>query len=106
MLVDCNAQHLYMRRWTSLANDPNCPDFWTLEGQAQQFPTQEAALQSSNCNESCIRFASTSVSLLKCGVKTGYIVYHADNCPDVLETPDGFFSSVEEWNDKVPCADQ
>src|SRR5690349_16040928 len=24
MLVDCNAQHLYMRRWTSLANDPNC----------------------------------------------------------------------------------
>jgi hypothetical protein len=106
LLVDCNAQHLYLRRWTSLSSDPNCPDYWTLEGQTQQFTSQGAALQSASCDEDCVRHPATSVSLLKCGVKTGYIVYHSDNCPDVLETPDGFFPSVAAWNAAVPCPDQ
>jgi hypothetical protein len=102
-LVDCGTEHAYLRRWTDLSGNPTCPDYWTLSGQSQQFPTQAAALASDNCDETCVRSASTSVSLLKCGVKTGYIVFHAEGCPDVLETPDGFFSSVEEWNQQVPC---
>ena len=49
--------------------------------------------------------SNTSVSLLRCGVRTGYIVYRDDgeDCPELLETPDGLFESAAAWNEAFPC---
>ncbi|MEO0325019.1 MAG: hypothetical protein AAF447_18810 [Myxococcota bacterium] len=103
-LVPCGSGESYLRHWTPTSESPaSCDDYWTL-GRAR-FPTREAALTSDGCDATCLRQPSTSVTLLRCGRRTGYIEYRdaEDDCAPLLETPDGLFESVEAWNEAAPC---
>lgn len=98
---DCGGSHTYIRHWTDTGGV--CPEYFTV-GSAR-YDTLEAAMSTHSCERSCLRAASTSVSLIRCGVRTGYIVYRdeGEDCPELLETPDGLFESVEAWDDAFPC---
>ncbi len=100
-LVTCGSKSLFLRRWTANATSATCAEYWTLDG--DQFSSKQLALASKTCDTKCLRAPSTSVSLMRCGIKTGYIKYSAAGCGDLIDTPDGIFKSVEEWNAKAPC---
>lgn len=103
-IVSCGGRDLYARRFTVPSGaTAACPDYFTL-GTAR-FDTLAEALASQSCESDCLRAAGTSVSLLRCGRRTGYIVYRDPDgsCPDVYETPDGLFGSVAEWDAAFPC---
>jgi len=99
MIASCSGGYTYIRRW--FATEGDCPDYWTIGG--IRFETEELALASRDCTPECTRRAGTSVSLIRCGVRTGYIVYDDPDCDEAVETPDGIFPTVEDWNEAHPC---
>ena len=103
-IVDCAGGYRYLRRWQPTSGDPGeCPEYYTLG--PMRFDTLEAALGSDSCDPNCTRGASTSVSAIRCGRRTGWIVFRdvEDDCGEVYETPDGLFASLEEWDSMHPC---
>ncbi|MBO6935005.1 MAG: hypothetical protein JJ863_08515 [Deltaproteobacteria bacterium] len=100
MIASCSGGYTYIRRW--FATEGDCPDYWTIGG-GGRFETEELALASRDCTPECTRRAGTSVSLIRCGVRTGYIVYDDPDCDEAVETPDGIFPTVDDWNAAHPC---
>ena len=103
-IVSCGGRNLYARRFTVPSGaTAACPDYFTLG--STRFDTLADALASQTCQTDCLRAASTSVTLLRCGRRTGYIVFRdaEGSCPDVYETPDGLFGSAAEWDAAFPC---
>ena len=98
---DCAGGYSYIRRWTD--TDGVCPEYFTVG--STRYETLEEALSTSACEAECLRHPSTSVSLIRCGVRTGYIVYRdeGEDCPSLLETPDGLFESADAWDEAFPC---
>ena len=78
-----------------------CPDAYALGG--AKYASLSQALAAQSCNPACVRKAFQAVMLLRCGKKTEFITYRAEGCTDVIDTPDGLFRSVEEWNAAKPC---
>jgi hypothetical protein len=79
----------------------SCAKAYALGG--AQYTSLAEALAAQACNASCVRKAFQAVMLLRCGKKTEYITYRAEGCSDVIDTPDGMFRTVEEWNAAKPC---
>ncbi|MBX3271751.1 MAG: hypothetical protein KF729_15900 [Sandaracinaceae bacterium] len=103
-ITDCGAGYVYVRRFAPIdAPASACPEYYTLRG--VRYDDLPAALAAGGCQPECLRRAATSVTLLRCGVRTGYIVFEdaEDDCEPVYETPDGLFPSVEAWNEAHPC---
>ncbi|MCA9604545.1 MAG: hypothetical protein KC619_03050, partial [Myxococcales bacterium] len=101
-ISDCGSGHAYVRRWTDTGS-AGCPDYYTV-GSAR-YATLADALSMNGCDPDCLRAAAMSVTLLRCGVRTGYITYRDPemDCDELLETPDGLYGSVAEWNTAHPC---
>ena len=106
-IADCDGRFRYVRQWgpTGGATVEMCPEYWTIDGIRAQFTAAEDALNAATCTPDCLRGAAMSVTLLRCGVRSGYIVYRdrGEDCGEVIETPDGIFSSVEAWDEAAPC---
>lgn len=106
-IADCDGRFRYVRQWgpTGGATVEMCPEYWTIDGIRAQFRTAEAALDAGTCTPDCLRGAAMSVSLIRCGVRSGYIVYRdrGEDCGELIETPDGIFTSVEAWDEAAPC---
>ncbi len=104
-IADCASGYVYVREWSGTGEfDPDlCPTYYTVG--ATRFDTLEAALASDSCDPECLRGAGMSVTLLRCGRRTGYIVYRdrGEDCDDAYETPDGIFPSIEAWDEAHPC---
>ncbi len=102
-ITDCGSAHPYVRRWTDIGGASGCPDYFTIGG--TRYATLADALASMSCDSDCLRRAAMSVTLLRCGVRTGYITFEDPemDCDDLLETPDGLFRSREEWDAAHPC---
>ncbi len=100
-IADCTGGPTYVRRWNDL--DGRCPDYFTVG--PTRYSTLMDALSMNGCDADCLRRAATSVSLLRCGRRTGYISFEDPemDCDPLLETPDGLYGSVEEWNAAHPC---
>lgn len=100
-ISDCTGGPTYVRRWNDL--DGRCPDYFTVG--PTRYATLMDALSMNGCDPDCLRAAATSVSLLRCGRRTGYISFEDPDmdCDPLLETPDGLYGSVEEWNAAHPC---
>ena len=100
-ISDCGDGYQYVRRWTDTGGV--CPEYYTIDG--MRFPTLEEALASKTCTPDCLRAPSTSVTVLRCGHRSGYIVYEDSDmsCPAVYETPDGLFESIAAWDAAAPC---
>lgn len=114
-IVSCDGEYRYARRWVSIAEESDggtddggvsedCPPFYSIDG-GGKFLSLPTTLLSEMCDADCARFASTSVSLIRCDVRTGYIVYvdPENDCGDVYETEDGNFPSIEAWDEAAPC---
>ncbi|MCB9596791.1 MAG: hypothetical protein H6719_28975 [Sandaracinaceae bacterium] len=100
-ISDCGGSYAYVRRWTDTGGV--CPDYFTVG--PTRYDTLADAVSGSSCDPDCLRAASTSVSLVRCGRRTGYIVYRDAemDCSDLYETPDGLYESVEAWDAAHPC---
>ena len=103
-ITTCGTGYVYVRRFAPIeAPASACPEYYVLRG--MRYDDLRAALTAGGCDAACLRRAATSVSLLRCGVRTGYIVFEdaEDDCEPVYETPDGLFPSIEAWNEAHPC---
>jgi hypothetical protein len=100
-IVRCGDRYRYVRQWTDATSDA-CRPFAT-DPDGKRYADLAAAAACAGCDETCILRASTSVTLLRCGRRTGYIEFTADGCESVIETPDGIFRDVDAWNEAVPC---
>ena len=103
-ITDCETGYERLRRFVSTSDPIACPEFFTIGG--ERFATQDEAMASLRCAVECLRSARNSVSLLRCGRRTGFISFVDDmGCAsaDVLETADGIFASSDEWDAAAPC---
>jgi hypothetical protein len=91
----------YLRRWTDLNSNATCADYWTLR--TGEYASDAEALSAQGCSTQCRWAASTSVSYLHCGVRSGYIIYTSNNCADVYEYDDGIYRSAEDYEREHPC---
>lgn len=102
LIVYCVDAYDYVRNWTAIEGAEACPPYATgTDG--ERYATVAEAIAGSSCEDSCVWRAAMSVSLLRCGRRTGYIEFRADGCDPVIETPDGIFRSREEWDMAAPC---
>jgi hypothetical protein len=100
----CAGTDRYIRRFQNVAGTTTgCPDFYRIG--TTRYESLADALTAQSCDPGCLRAVATSVTLLRCGVRTGYIVFEDRemDCEPVYETPDGLFPSVEAWNAAHPC---
>lgn len=100
-IVYCVDTYEYVRAWTSI-DGPSCPPYATGTDGAR-YDTLPEAIAGSACEDACVWRAGTSVSLVRCGHRSGYIEFVADGCASVFETPDGIFQSIEAWDAAFPC---
>ncbi len=102
IIVYCVDAYDYVRNWTAIEGAEACPPYATgTDG--ERYATVAEAVAGSACEDSCLWRAGISVSLLRCGRRTGYIEFRAEGCDSVIETPDGIFRSREEWDMAAPC---
>jgi len=102
LIVFCVEAYDYVRSWTAVEGAEACPPYATgTDG--ERYDTVAEAIAGSVCEDSCVWRAAMSVSLLRCGRRTGYIEFRAEGCDPVIETPDGIFRSREEWDAAAPC---
>lgn len=102
LIVYCVDAYDYVRGWTAVEDPKGCPPYATgTDG--ERYDTVAEAIAGSACEDSCVWRAAMSVTLLRCGRRTGYIEFRADGCDSVIETPDGIFRTREEWDMAAPC---
>lgn len=102
--TDCETGFEAFRHFVSDTFPAECPDFYVIDG--MRYDSSEEALASLRCEPSCLRTPRNSVTLLRCGRRTGYITFEDETgCtpPLILETPDGVFESADAWDRAAPC---
>lgn len=103
VIVRCGGELRYVRTFRDLADTPGCPPYVRVQGSDVEYPDTDAAFSREDCDPSCVWRAGTSVSWLRCGRRSGYIVYRADGCDDLYEMPEGLFQSLQEHDAAHPC---
>jgi hypothetical protein len=98
-IVFCIETYDYVRTWSAIEGGASCPPYATGT-RGERYPTLAEAIAGSTCEDACVWRAGTSVSLLRCGRRTGYIEYVAADCGSLFE---GIFQSIEEWERATPC---
>jgi hypothetical protein len=101
-IVFCVEDYEYVREWSAIEGAAACPPYATGT-RGDRYATLAEAIAGSACEDACVWRAGRSVSLLRCGRRTGYIEYVASGCASLYETPDGIFRSLEEWDMAAPC---
>lgn len=104
-IVECEGGYRYLREWTEFGGAPpeSCPTYYTLG--PDRFDDAESALASGGCDPDCLAAATTSVSYLRCGRRSGYIIYRSDSpeCPELYEFAEGIYESFEAYEEAHPC---
>jgi hypothetical protein len=105
-LVLCLGVYRYIERY-QLGSGPNscAPGYWTVQGTPGQHPNPTDAAAAAGCDATCIWSKATSVTLIHCGHKTGYIEFQAPACPAVLQYSDGYYPSPAAYSAAHPCLD-
>jgi hypothetical protein len=94
-----------LREWV----DPHrsvCPRYHTLH--AQRCGPREETIQWAGCETDCVRQAFQNISFIHCGQRNDFTTWaHVDGdeerCPTLLRFHEGFWNSLEEWQDAHPC---
>jgi len=110
VLVRCDGELTFAAGWGDYQRE-TCPRYWTLSG--RRCGTLDAVIAESECASRCRWVAATSVSLVHCGRRTGYITFVSrlpdgepdPECPVQYEFSDGWYESVEAWAEKNACPD-
>ncbi|MCB9507930.1 MAG: hypothetical protein H6698_05645 [Myxococcales bacterium] len=105
VIVRCGEAFRYVRTFTDLGGSVDCPAYVRVGGSDVAYPDVDAALAGEGCDASCQWVASTSVTWLRCGHRSGYIVFQADGCGPLYEMPEGLFTSIEAYDQAYPCPD-
>ena len=104
-IVGCDGGYRYLREWTEIggASPRECPPYYTLG--PDRFEDLESALESDACDDACLAAAATSVSYIRCGRRSGYIIYRSEgrDCPELYEFSEGIFESFEAYDEAHPC---
>lgn len=104
-IVSCDGGYRYLREWTAFEGGTveECPPYYTLG--PDRYGDLDAALASDRCDRDCLARAAMSVSYLRCGRRSGYIIYRSDGpeCPELYEFPEGIYESFEEYDAAHPC---
>ncbi len=81
--------------------DAICPPYYVLRG--SRYTSSEDALAAESCDGTCQYTPQNSFTVLRCGMRTGYELWTANECDDLYITPDGAYPSVEAWEMANPC---
>ncbi|MEM9862338.1 MAG: hypothetical protein AAF938_12010 [Myxococcota bacterium] len=103
-ITDCPSGFERFRRFVDRSDPDACPEYFLLND--TRYETLEDAFATEGCLAECVRAPSTSVTLLRCGRRTGYITFEdAAGCDpaSVIETSDGIFRDAAEWDEAAPC---
>jgi hypothetical protein len=106
-ILDCNGDYKYLRGWTAPFDESGtCVPYFTISGDETQYATADEAINTTDCSADCQYVASTSVSWLYCGRRSGYIIYRDadERCGDLYEMPEGIYTSLEAHAAENPCA--
>ena len=106
-ILDCNGDYKYLRGWTAPFDTSGaCVPYFTISGDDTRYATADDAINTTDCSPECQYVASTSVTWLYCGRRTGYIIYRDadERCGDLYEMPEGIYTSLEAHAAENPCA--
>lgn len=105
-ILDCNGDYKYLRGWSApFDTTGTCVPYFTISDDDTQYTTADDAINTTDCSADCQYVASTSVTWLYCGRRSGYIIYRDadERCGDLYEMPDGIYTSLEEHAAENPC---
>jgi hypothetical protein len=106
-ILDCNGDYKYLRGWTAPFDTSGaCVPYFTISGDDARYATADDAINTTDCSPDCQYVASTSVTWLYCGRRSGYIIYSTPDeaCGDLYEMPEGIYTSIEAYEAANPCA--
>ncbi|MBU6161753.1 MAG: hypothetical protein KGO50_11570 [Myxococcales bacterium] len=106
-ILDCNGDYKYLRGWTAPFDTSGaCVPYFTISGDDTRYATADDAINTTDCSPECQYVASTSVTWLYCGRRSGYIIYSTPDeaCGDLYEMPEGIYTSIEAYEAANPCA--
>ena len=104
-IIQCRATYGYLHGWTPASPRDDCPAYYTIRGQRGHFGSAAEAAAAANCSLDCQWSPSMSVSWLRCGRRSGYIIFETPEptCGALYEFPEGIFPSVEAYERAHPC---
>jgi hypothetical protein len=102
-IVACGDDYRYLRVFRDTIEAPGCPDFVRIGASPTEYPDAVAAIAGEGCSDTCIWGPATSVTWLRCGRRSGYIVFRSPACNDLYEMPEGIFASLEDHDAAHPC---
>jgi hypothetical protein len=105
VLLRCDGVYRYAGTFRDVADKPECAPFVRLSGVEGEWSDVDAAVTANACDEECRWRFANSFSLLRCGVRTGYIELQHDTCGALFEFAEGLYPSVEAWERANPCPD-
>ncbi len=106
VLVRCGDRYALVSRIGVVPASDACPDYYGVEGDADQYETADAAIAGESCDGACRWRAGTSVTRLYCGVRSGFIRFTTDTAgctTDLYQFPEGYYESVEAHDAAHPC---
>lgn len=112
--VDCGGSWASLLYFTSASGDASCPDYYTLNGTAYLDPSD--AVQSQECDDTCVYSPYQAVMFLSCEARAEYIVYTgggpgqadpATKCPNINHyqglSGSGWYDTTEAYWADNPC---
>jgi hypothetical protein len=107
VIVECEGMPTFVSLIGVFPPSDECPEYWVVGSRPTHYESAEQAIASESCDAGCQWHFSTSVTRLYCGRRTGYEVLRADGkgCEDLYRFDDGYYPSVEAYDDTHPCPD-
>jgi hypothetical protein len=102
-LVRCDGSFRMVSFFQDTVDRSACADFVQVAGSPDRWPDVDAAVAALNCEAECRWVMAMSVSLVRCGRRTGYIEFRSETCGSVFEFAEGLYPSVEAWEEANPC---
>lgn len=107
VIVECEGMPTFVTRIGVFPPSDECPVFWVVGSRPTHYESAEQAIAGESCDAGCEWHFSTSVTRIFCGRRSGYEVLRAegDACEDLYRFDDGYYPSVEAYDETHPCPD-
>ncbi len=107
VIVECDDAPTFVSHIGVFPPSDDCPPYWVVGSRPTHYDTAEQAIAGEACDAGCQWHFAMSVTRLYCGRRTGYEVLRAEEagCDDLYRFDDGYYPSVEAYDETHPCAD-
>ena len=107
VIVECEGTPTFVSRIGVFPASDECPEFWVVGSRPTHYESAAEAIAAEACDAGCEWHFAISVTRLYCDRRTGYEVLRADGkgCEDLYRFDDGYYPSVEAYDETHPCPD-